>query len=319
VVEVFSVDERVDWFGGNVGQKLPSIMWDRDLPYWRSFNGRAIEAVRERIQPGDFVAIMGGSVQQEVVDAFKDDYTVIEPAVGYEGLAQGTFACFESYAWMHNRYGAHGINDGRSFDAVIPNFLDPYDFRIGETQGYALFMGRLIQRKGPHVAADIARLTGLDLIVAGAGVAQQTNNMLVAEDGTAIGPCIYAGVVDPFQRRDLLANAALLIVPTLYIEPFGTVHAEALMSGTPVLTPDYGVFTETVRHGIDGFRYRTLGEAADFAKAISVDWWDRQAIRSAANERFSLQAVAPKFDRWLWNLESLRDGSGGWYAMGRSR
>jgi glycosyltransferase involved in cell wall biosynthesis len=318
VVACLSEAERLDWFGEDVATRLPDIVWNAEVPYWSTFLTNAIREVRARIQPGDLVAIWAGSVMQQVVDAFPD-HSVIEPAVGYGGLADGTFACFESYAWMHNRYGALGIDDGRPFDAVIPNFIEPDDFTTGADGGYALFLGRLISRKGPHVAADIAARASVPLVLAGAGFREWEGDdgRMVTEDGTVVqgatdGAISYAGVVGPTARRELLAHASVLIVPTLYIEPFGTVHVEALASGVPVIASDWGVFTETVEQGVDGYRFRTPAQAAEQVHDAAA--LRGPALRTRTLDRFSLDAVAPRFDEWLWRVRSVRNGLDGWNA-----
>jgi glycosyltransferase involved in cell wall biosynthesis len=311
VVDCLSEAERLDWFGEDVATRLPDIVWNAEVPYWSTFLTNAIREVRARIQPGDLVAIWAGSVMQCVVDAFPD-HSVIEPAVGYGGLADGTFACFESYAWMHNRYGALGIDDGRPFDAVIPNFVEPDDFTTCADGGYALFLGRLISRKGPHVAADIAARAGVPLKVAGAGAVEVTDRWIRTDDGTTIHGAEHVGHVNPAQRRELLAKASVLIVPTLYIEPFGTVHVEALASGVPVVASDWGVFTETVENGVDGYRFRTPAQAAQQVHEAAA--LRGPALRTRTLERFSLDAVAPRFDEWLWRVRSVRNGLDGWNA-----
>lgn len=311
VVEVLTQQEREDFFGPNVGEELPSISWEESAPYWSLFNQRAKNLVAERIQPGDMVAIMAGSTQQSVVDAFPG-HLVLEPCVGYHGLARDTYACFESYSWMHNRYGAMGLDNGRFFDAVVPNFVYRDAFEVGKDHGYALFMGRLTGRKGPHVAAEIAERAGLPLVVAGAGMQQYAKRRLVATDGTVIEPCQYEGIVRPATRKALLSHASVVIMPTLYIEPFGTVHAEAMASGVPVLASDFGVFPEVIQNGVNGYRFRTLAQAAEqvpLARALRGE-----NVRSRALERYSLEAVAPMFDEWLWRLNTIQDGSDGWNA-----
>ena len=313
VVELLSEVERIGFFGEDVGQRLPDIEWSSKQTYWRVFLDRAVSEVERRIQPGDTVAIWAGAIMQQVVDTFKAEHNVIEPAVGYEGIARDTFACFESYAWMHHRYGANLINNGRAFDAVIPNFVQRGDFHTAPDEGYVLYAGRLIKRKGVEVAGDIAERAGLPLKVIGAGCKSFEDGVLTAADGTIIKPVAeYAGIADPARRARVMAGARVLIVPTLYIEPFGTVHVESMASGVPVVAVDYGVFTETITPGLDGYRYRTPAQAARQIKGIQPLRGER--LRKRALERFSLEAVAPRFDEWLWRLDTLRDGSDGWNA-----
>ena len=44
----------------------------------------------------------------------------------------------------------------------------------------------------------------------------------------------------------LFANAKCTLMPSKYAEPFGFVALESMLSGTPVITTDYGAFPETV-------------------------------------------------------------------------
>ncbi|HST15881.1 MAG TPA: hypothetical protein VLJ44_13615 [Gaiellaceae bacterium] len=88
---------------------------------WKVFNGRAIEEIGKRVEPGDQILITAGNAQQAIYEAFPN-HTVAEWAAGYEGVF-AKYACFESYAWMHHQYRKHlSYNHGRWYDAVIPNF-----------------------------------------------------------------------------------------------------------------------------------------------------------------------------------------------------
>ncbi len=49
-------------------------------------------------------------------------------------------------------------------------------------------------------------------------------------------------------------------MPTLYIEPFGYVLIESAMSGTPIITSDFGSFPSIVKDGETGFRCRNFAE-----------------------------------------------------------
>lgn len=295
---------------------LPALIWDANVSYWKEFNTRCIEAIKATIVPGDIVAIIGGSVQQVVVDQFSTDYTCIEPGVGYGGICRDTFCCFESYAWMHNRYGEFRIENGRPFDAVIPNAVDPDQWYLADSDGYALFVGRMIDRKGPKTAGTIANAAGLHCVFAGGGVQSFSNsagskvNRIECQDGTVIeGDVSYIGAVQGEDRKALFAHAEVFICPTHYIEPWGGVHAEAMMSGLGVVAPDYGVFTETLP---PQFRYRTLAQAK---RAVGIARQHRgQNPRLVAINKFSTATCTRMYDEWISRLEMLRDGRNGWYG-----
>lgn len=265
-------------------------------PSFVAFNDRAITAVRGRIQPRDFVCLIGGAAQQPVAEAFPG-HQVVEFGIGYGGVIPTTHWVFESYAWMHAVYGAQTGGDshradGRFFDAVIPNYFDAADFPAGRGDGgYLLFVGRLIERKGVRVALDLARRVGMPLKVAGAG------------DFELPDWVDYRGVVGPQERAELMGGARALVAPTLYVEPFGGVVVEAQLCGTPALTTDWGAFTETVTDGASGFRCRTLAEFGE--AAMMAGTLDRAAIRKAALARWSLEAVGPMYERHFTRLMSL--------------
>lgn len=310
-VSLLSEDEQRSFFGDWDPGQLPVINWDNRSEYWQMFHRRAVEELSVRVGVNDMIGMIGGSVSQPVIDVFKSTHTVIEPGVGYEGISLDTFACFETYAWMHNRYGAYHIGDGRAFDAVIPNAVDPDEWHTAPSDGYALFVGRLIQRKGPHVAAEIANTAGLKLVMAGGGVAHKEPGRIIATDGTVIqGDVEHVGAVGGDARRDLFAKAEVLICPTLYIGPWEGVHAEAMMSGVPVVAPDYGVFTETLPVE---YRYRNLGQAVKAVKRAQAtrgtEW------RRLATDLCGIDRCARMYDDWIDRLMSLRDGRKGWYSL----
>ncbi len=297
--------ERIKIFGKDDPARLPA--WPTEAQTLK-FNMNVIAQMRPRLQPRDLILLSGGWTHHQVAEAFPN-HIACEPGVGYEGIFT-PYVAFESYAWQHHVYAKKGINDGRFFDAVIPNYFDPKEFPIlNNGKGdYLLFLGRVVQRKGPHIASEIARASGMKLVVAGAG-GKQVGKDIVAPEIT-VKDAEYSGPVDVVQRAGLLAGARALLFCTTYIEPFGGVMVEAMLAGTPVIATDWGAPTEIVQQG-DGVRFRTLYEAV---KAVEeVGHLNPTEIRASARYRYSLEAVAPQFNRWFNQLQSL--WGRGWYQL----
>jgi glycosyltransferase involved in cell wall biosynthesis len=280
--------------------------FDNTRPEWVEFNTNAIVEISRRAQPKDFICVIGGWSHKPIADALPHLMTV-EFGIGYPGTF-AKYRVFESYAWMHTVYGTTTTNaatlDGNFYDAVIHGYIDEDEFTLGYGKGdeqgeYLMFIGRLIERKGYQIAADVAEHLGQRLIVAGVGTPPSY--------GEYVGP---VGV----ERAELYRNASAIFAPTLYVEPYGTVIPEALMCGTPAITTDWGAFTETVEQGVTGYRCRTLGEFVE--AAIAAPKLDRQRIRDIAFERFSLERTAVKYEQYFHRLLGLWDE--GWYTIARS-
>lgn len=299
--------QRVATFGADDPNRLPN--WPTDAQSLL-FNRTVAKAIKERAKSSDLVLFTAGRTHLPIAEALPD-LLHCEPGVGYEGVFTDKCA-FESYAWMHHVYAKGNFNDIRWFDCVIPPYCDPDEFPVlNEGNGkYLLFLGRLIRRKGPDIAQQIAKAADLPLVVAGAG-GKMVNGNLVGLDVTIDGAGVdYVGPVDIKRRGELLAGARAVIMPTTYLEPGGNVAVEAMMAGTPVIAPDWGVLSETVAHGVSGLHFRMFQEGVDAAR--NVKHLIPQKIRDYAVDRYSLDAIAPRYDKWFKRLVALHGA--GWYA-----
>jgi glycosyltransferase involved in cell wall biosynthesis len=273
--------------------------FDAQLPEWQAFNLRVAAEISKRAEQRDFICVIGGTSHKPIADLLPHMMTV-EFGIGYPGTF-AKFRVFESYAWMHAVYGSTTTNpatlDGRWYDAVIPGYVDAAEFPMGSGDGgYLFFIGRLVERKGYQIAAEVAEHLGKRLIVAGVGTPPTYGE--------------YVGVLG-LERARYFAEAEAVFVPTQYVEPFGTVNVEAQMTGTPVITTDWGAFVETVEDGVTGYRCRTFGEFVQATK--DAPQLDRQAIRDRAVATYSLEATAPKYERYFHRLSQLWDR--GWYTI----
>jgi glycosyltransferase involved in cell wall biosynthesis len=276
-------------------QIYPEPVWDANHPMFANFNNRAIAQMATVIEDDDIICIIGGNTQKPVSDAFPNHLSV-EFGIGYAGV-YADYKVFESYAWMHTVYGesagAYAAN-GSFFDTVIPNYFEPEDFpeHTGSEDPYILYIGRLIDRKGIHLAADVCKRAGARLVVAGGS-------------GTPPEYGEYVGMVGVEERGRLMSGASAVIVPTLYLEPFGGVHVEAQLCGTPVLTTDWGVFTETVTNGFNGFRCKSPDEFIE--KIGEVDKLDNVAIRKYAQDRWSTDTVAKMYEDYFERIIGFKN------------
>jgi glycosyltransferase involved in cell wall biosynthesis len=279
-----------DWFQRGEIYALP---YDDTAPIWKAYNDATIKQIGKRIEPRDLICLPS-STHRPVQDAFPSHMSV-ETGVGYEG-ACAKYRVFESYAWMHTAYGhwqGAAAADGRFYDEVIPNFFEVEDFPAGAGDGdYFLFMSRMTPRKGYEIAFDATERAGARLLVAGVG-----------GDRPAAKHVEYVGLADTAKRAKLMGSAKAIFVPTLYVGPFEGVNVEAQLCGTPVISTDWGAFTETVEHGVSGFRCHTL---AEFAQACNdVESLARDAIREAAIARWSTEVVGPQYSAYFDRLQTL--------------
>lgn len=258
-----------------------------DVAY-RAFYANAIIEIAKRKREGDFLLCFFGHGHRPIADAHQD-MIVVEPGIGYAGGHFAPFKVFESYAILHAYGGLGAVGQCRqSFnDVVIPNYFDPEEFTFDPKakRDYFLFMGRVYDGKGVDIAIEVTKAIDAKLIVAGQNGA--------AYPGGFPPHVEYVGYADREKRRALMAGAIASFLPTRYIEPFGGVQVENLLSGTPTITTDWGAFAENNLHGVTGFRCRTFDHFCWAAENIGQI---QNAACRAVGMRFTLDAIAPMYE-----------------------
>src|SRR5262249_24404718 len=140
-----------------------------------------------------------------------------------------------------------------------------------------VFLSRVERVKGAHTAIAVARGTGRRLIIAGNHAETGREfDYWTREIAPQLGGRVeYVGPVDDAHKNALLGEAAAMIVPIEWNEPFGIVFTEALACGTPVISCGRGGLPEIVRPGIDGFLVNSVEEGCD--AVINLHKIDRAA------------------------------------------
>ncbi|MBA3448129.1 MAG: glycosyltransferase family 4 protein [Pseudaminobacter sp.] len=175
---------------------------------------------------------------------------------------------------------------GTIHHGLPPDLYRPLPVRDEAAGGYLAFLGRLSRDKRPDRAIEIARRSGLPLKIAAK----------VGEDDRAyfhetIEPLIdgikveYIGEIGEAGKEAFLGNAAALLFPIDWPEPFGLVVIEAMACGTPVIAWDEGAMSEIIDEGVTGFIVRSLDQAV--AAVDRVPALDRGRVRAVFEERFS--------------------------------
>jgi glycosyltransferase involved in cell wall biosynthesis len=185
----------------------------------------------------------------------------------------------------------HCVFNGVDTSIYRPAFELPADAPLA-------FLGRLEEFKGAHHAVEIARRSGRKLAIAGNRVEEPAARKYFEEriaphlDGDRVR---YLGPVDDAAKNELLANAAALLMPIEWEEPFGIVMAEAFACGAPVIGFPRGSVPEVVRDGVNGF---IRADAAAAAKAVELPpTIDRRAVRRDCEARFSHRVIVDRYER----------------------
>ncbi len=164
-----------------------------------------------------------------------------------------------------------------------------------------VFLGRIEPIKGAHTAIEVARRAGKNLIIAGniPAYAQEYFDLKIAPfiNQKTIS---YIGSVNDRQKNQLLGNAAALLMPIEWNEPFGIVTAEALACGTPVIAFALGAAKEVVINGTNGWLCNSV---ADMVDAVSkLELIGRKDCRNDAELRFSGAALVHNFEKIYFRL-----------------
>lgn len=175
---------------------------------------------------------------------------------------------------------------GIDIAAVIHHGLDVDNVPVGTgAGGYVLFLGRMAEEKGVHIAIEAAQRAGMPIKLAAKCREEREHEYFDTYIRPRLGQDVeFVGEVGGDEKFRLLGNAAALVNPIQWPEPFGLVMAEALACGTPVIATPYGAAPEIVREGTGALCSTT----AEVAEAIrDVGRFDRALCREAAERNFS--------------------------------
>jgi glycosyltransferase involved in cell wall biosynthesis len=203
-----------------------------------------------------------------------------------------------------------GGGDQNWYNRVIPNYFDVSEFTYvphDQKEPWVLFLRRVCHAKGIVTCIQATGAAGVQLKIAGQGRLSD-----IGIDVTELPHVEELGYATVEQRRRLLSSASALIIASTYAEPFGGVQVEALLSGTPIITPFFGAFAEVNRHDVTGFYCYTLRDFRDAVvkrKSISSETCREHGLL------YSLERVAPLYERYFHDVADVHNGRNGWLEL----
>jgi glycosyltransferase involved in cell wall biosynthesis len=182
-------------------------------------------------------------------------------------------------SWLGTVY--HGLPS----DSLHPRF---------EPGSYLAFLGRLTKEKGPEDAMRIARDAGMPLRIA-AKVPKGERGYFKEQlepkiDGRDVQ---LTGEVNDRTKEQFLAEAAALLFPIDWPEPFGLVMIEAMACGTPVIAYRHGSVPEVIDDGVTGFVVDSEEEAVHAVRRLGEI--DRRQVRACFERRFAARRMASEY------------------------
>jgi glycosyltransferase involved in cell wall biosynthesis len=265
----------------------------------QAFEERLVPALRERLEPHDIICHPFGHAHQRLMSDFPE-HQHVETGIGYPTLMPNSFRIFESYAWMHYHQGKEN-RQGRNYEWVVPNYFDLDDWEPQYEHGnYLAFLGRISTCKGLDTIKAIADHSPWPIILHGQGDPTPWSHPNIE----------YQGPIHGKARSEFLRNARAILAPSQFTEPFCGMTVEAMLTGTPVVSADYGAMTETVSDGM-GFRCHTLQDWIDGIHAVGD--LDRRFIADVARSRWSLEACGARYKKIFRQVNDLHRK--GWYEL----
>ncbi|MBN2316224.1 MAG: glycosyltransferase family 4 protein [Sedimentisphaerales bacterium] len=184
---------------------------------------------------------------------------------------------------------------GLPYLATVYNGIDLSNLTFRETPGDKLVhYGRIHNDKGTHLAIEVAKKSGMDLIIAGI-IQDQAYFDSFVKPHLNQSSIQYIGPVDPVQRDALLNQAYAVLHLNLIPERFGLVMAESMAAGVPVIAMDLGSCREVVADKQTGYLVNNVDEAV--AAVGQIDRIDRTLCRRRVEENFAIDKMVDGYEK----------------------
>jgi glycosyltransferase involved in cell wall biosynthesis len=269
----------------------------------REHNARVLELIRQRqlsFRPFDLVHDMSGSFWPE---AWALDIPVLAtlhlPRSFYPA---SLFDDVPPNIWFNcvSRSQARSFADLPAMLGVVRNGIDLELFpAVDNKADYLLWLGRICEEKGAHLAIRAAQLANAQLILAGQVYPFSYHQQYFERE---ILPHLRASASDVRwveaptldQKIKLLAYSRAVLVPSLAEETSSLVAMEAMACGTRVIAFARGALPGLVAEGKTGFLVKSVEEMA--AAVDRLDQINSEECRHHAEANFACGRMADEYE-----------------------
>ncbi|HEX7961524.1 MAG TPA: glycosyltransferase [Terriglobales bacterium] len=187
--------------------------------------------------------------------------------------------------------------------AYVPNGIALERFPMSNLQlkarEYVLWLGRICEEKGTHVALDVAHEAGQQIIIAGQVYPFLYHQKYFARE--IIPRLKRAGAKARFvnspsftEKVDLLRNARALLLTSLVDETSSMVTMEASACGTPTYGFRRGALPEVIADGVNGRLFSTAQELSQELRQNAEITPER--CRHHAEQHLSARRMAARYE-----------------------
>jgi glycosyltransferase involved in cell wall biosynthesis len=153
------------------------------------------------------------------------------------------------------------IHNGIDIDSFksYPDMVREYKNNLGikENDKVLLFGGRLSNMKGAKLSIDsfikvLEKMDNIRLLIVGNVPKQDSDLIKYAKDNGVSDKIIFTGWVDHKNMASIYYLSDIVLVPSIYLDPFPNINLEAMACGKPIIGTVYGGTKEAVRDQVNG-------------------------------------------------------------------